>query len=110
MRVYGIIIGMALVTFAIRYVLFAAAGKLAFPPWFEDLLRFIPPSVLAAIIAPAVLAPQGTQIVIHVSSPHLMGALVALGVGMGTRNLFAVIISGMGTFWLWQWICSRGYL
>ena len=33
MRIYGRILGMALVTFAIRYVLFASAGKAHFFPW-----------------------------------------------------------------------------
>lgn len=99
---YGTILGMALVTFAIRYVLFASAGKVRFSPRFEELLRFIPPAVLAALIAPALLIPQGTGIALGLDNPYLVGGIVALLVGLFWRNLFAVLGAGMGTFWLWK--------
>jgi len=104
MRIYGTILGMALVTFAIRYALFASAGKVRFSPRFEELLRFIPPAVLAALIAPTLLIPQGTEIALRLDNPYLAGGIVALLVGLVWRNLFAVLGAGMGTFWLWRWL------
>ncbi len=104
MRIYGTILGMALVTFAIRYVLFASAGKTRFSPRFEDLLRFIPPAVLASLIAPSLLIPQGREITFGLESPYLVGGIVALLVGLVWRNMFAVLGAGMGCFWLWKWL------
>ncbi|MCX7786544.1 MAG: AzlD domain-containing protein [Spirochaetes bacterium] len=104
MRIYGTIVGMALVTFGIRYVLFASAGKVRFSSRFEALLRFIPPAVLSALIVPALLIPQGKEIVIRLDNPYLIGGIVALLVGLIWRNLFAVLGMGMGAFWLWRWI------
>jgi len=54
--------GMTLVTFLIRYTMFAVAGRFEFPALFERGLRYVPPAVLTAIIVPAVLIPKGDQI------------------------------------------------
>lgn len=104
MRIYLIIGGMVLITFSIRYTMFALSDRLEFPPWFVEALRFVPPAVLAAIIVPSVLIPSGTEVVLSLKSPHLAGALAALLVGWRTRNLLAVIVTGMAVFWLLRWI------
>lgn len=104
MRIYGTILGMALVTFAIRYVLFASAGKAHFSSWFEELLRFIPPAILAALVAPALVIFQGTEISLSPENPYLVGGIVALIVGFLNRNLFVVLGAGMGAFWFWRWL------
>jgi branched-subunit amino acid transport protein len=104
MKVYLVIGGMALVTFLIRYTMFAAADKFEFPPWFVEVLRFVPPAVLSAIIVPSVFLPAGTEVVLSFRSPHLVGALAALLVGLKTRNLLLVIVTGMAAFWLLRWV------
>jgi len=55
-----LIIGMAVITFAIRFVMFAFAGKMTFPNWLELALKFVPPTVLTAIIVPSVVMPHGS--------------------------------------------------
>ncbi len=50
-----IIIGMALVTIAIRYPLLALLGKLSLPEPIFRALKYVPPAVLTAIIMPAML-------------------------------------------------------
>ena len=104
MKTYLIIAGMALVTFSIRYLMFAVAHRFTFPDWFAELLRFVPPAVLATMILPSVLIPQGTEVVVGIGSPHLIGAGVSFLVGVKTRNLLAVIITGMTVFWTWSWL------
>ncbi|MEW5958423.1 MAG: AzlD domain-containing protein, partial [Chloroflexota bacterium] len=44
--------GMALVTFAIRYSMFALAGRVEFPARLRRALHYVPPAVLTAIIVP----------------------------------------------------------
>jgi branched-subunit amino acid transport protein len=104
LKIYLIIGGMALITFLIRYTMFAAAHRFEFPPWFAEVLRFVPPAVLSAIIVPSVLIPRGTEVLVSIGSPHLVGALAALLVGWKTRNLLAVIVTGMAVFWAWKWL------
>jgi branched-subunit amino acid transport protein len=99
---YVLIAGMAAVTFAIRYFLFALADRIRMAPLIEASLRFIPPAVLTAIVLPAVLLPKGGWD-LSWSNPHLAAALAAAVAGVGTRNLLATIGVGLGTFFLHRW-------
>lgn len=94
--------GMALITFLIRYSMFAAAGKRDFPRWFKEALRFVPPAVLSAIIAPSILMPTGEGLVLGIGSPHIAGAVAAFVAGKLTGRLLAVIVTGMVVFLLWR--------
>ena len=99
-----LIAGMALVTFAIRYSMFAIAGRIEFPTRLINALRYVPPAVLTAIIVPAVLIPNGHDIYLSYTNPYLVGALAAFGVGWFSKNLLLTIIIGMATFWGWQYM------
>ncbi|MFQ3619499.1 MAG: AzlD domain-containing protein [Spirochaetales bacterium] len=100
MQVYLVILGMAVITFGIRYLMFLLAHRIEFPLWFTELLRYVPPAVLSALIVPAVLIPNGSNYSISVTSPQLLGAVAALMVGLKWKNLLAVILTGMGIFWI----------
>jgi branched-subunit amino acid transport protein len=97
-----LVAGMTAITFLIRYAMFAAVGRFEVPALVSKTLRFVPPAVLSAIILPSVLMPGGRALQLHIGSPHLAGALLALVVGRLTGNLLAVIVTGMAVFWLWQ--------
>jgi branched-subunit amino acid transport protein len=62
-----LVLGMALVTFGARYPVLALVSRINLPPTIQEALKFIPPAVLAAIIAPAIFIPDG-QTVSHRSS------------------------------------------
>ena len=99
-----LIAGMAAVTFGIRYVLFAVAGRVVFPAWLLRALRYVPPAVLTAIITPAVFMPGGQYLDISFENAYLVGAAAAVVVGWFRENLLVTIVSGMLVFWAWQWI------
>lgn len=103
-----LIVGMAALTFGIRFVMFAVSGRLRFPDFLDRALRFVPPAVLAALILPAVLMPDGTELRLSLSSPELAGAVAALLVGHLSGKLLAVILSGIATFWLWRYLGGLG--
>ena len=95
------IAGMMVVTFGIRYFLFAFADRIRMAPWVESSLKFIPPAVLIAITLPAVLLPQGEW---HLSllNPYLVAALVTAAAGIATRNLLATIAIGLAAFFIFK--------
>lgn len=99
-----LIAGMALVTFAIRYSMFLVAGRIEFPSGWVSALRYVPPAVLTAIIAPSVLIPRGEGIDLSYTNAYLIGALVAIGVSWLSKNLLLIILLGMLAFWGWQWL------
>ncbi len=95
--------GMALVTFLIRYLPFGLASRFEFPDNLVRALRYVPPTVLTAIIVPAVLMPTGQRIDVSYSNAYLVGAVVAFGIGWFSRNLLLTIVGGMAFFLGWQW-------
>jgi branched-subunit amino acid transport protein len=98
-----LITGMTCVTFLIRYPVMAMSGRIKLPHWFMQLLRYVPPTVLTAIVVPAVLMPDEILWIDH-SNPRLAGALASLIVGVWRRNLLLTIVVGMGVFFVWQWL------
>jgi branched-subunit amino acid transport protein len=99
-----LITGMALVTFAVRYSMFAIAGRFEFPAWLIKALQYVPPTVLTAIIVPAVLMPTGDRVDFSYTNSYMVGAVAALGIGWFSKNLLLTILLGMLVFWGWQWL------
>lgn len=95
------ILGMALVTFAVRYPVMLLVSRIPLPAPMFRALRYVPPAVLAAIIVPPVVQPQG-QLDLAPSNPALIGALVAVAVSWKTKNLLLTIVLGMLAFWGWR--------
>lgn len=93
------IIGMFVVTFGIRFVLFATAQKTCMPEWLESGLKYVPVSVLTAIIAPmSITNDQGLDIAL--SNPWFVGALTSLLVGLVTKHQLLTICIGVTTFFV----------
>ncbi|APV48420.1 hypothetical protein BWI17_01195 [Betaproteobacteria bacterium GR16-43] len=96
------IVGVGLVTLLTRasFMLFANPHK--FPHAFRVALAFVPPAVLAAIVAPGLFMPEGT---LDFSFDNLRwtAGLAALAVAARTRNAVATIYMGMAILWALQW-------
>ncbi len=96
------IVGVALSTFLLRasFIVFADAQR--FPKRFRQALAFVPPAVLAAIVAPGLLFHQGA-IDLSAGNPRWIAGVIAIAVGARTRNALAAIAAGMVALWLLQW-------
>ncbi len=103
MKEVWLIGGMMAVTFAIRYTLFAASGQLEFPAPLARALKYVPPTVLTAIIVPSILMPHGT-LDLSPQNAYLAAGVAAGAVGWWRKNLLLTILSGMAAFLLWQWL------
>jgi branched-subunit amino acid transport protein len=101
-----LIAGMALITYAIRAILFPVSKHVSFPPLLEQSLRYVPPVVLTAIIVPAICMPDGQNLQLNLDNPHLVGALAAGLTCFISRNLLLTIVTGMSVFWMWQWLIN----
>lgn len=93
----AIILGMFLVTFSIRFVLFAGAHKANIPDWLEGALKFVPVAVLTAIIAPMALT-DDTGMAIRLTNPWFVGALVSVIVGLLFQRQLLTISLGVVAF------------
>lgn len=106
MNEFLLILGMALVTFAIRYPVLALSGRLQLAPWFLRLLHYVPPTVLTAIVVPAVLMPNN-QLWIDYTNARLIGILAVILVAFWRKNLLLTIVVGMAVFFIWQLLMAR---
>lgn len=102
-----LIAGMAIATFVIRYILLGFSSRIQLTPKFIELLRYVPPAVLTAIIVPTVLLSDG-RVFLSYENARLVGALVAIGVGLWRKNLLLTIVASMGAFFLWQGVLNFG--
>lgn len=80
-------------TFVLRASFLVFAGKLVdLPPLTERILRQIPPAVLAALVVPALVRPEG---VVDLWQPRLLAGVVAALVSWRTRNVGLTLVVGM---------------
>lgn len=97
MNEWLLIAGMALVTFLARYPLLVLVGRIELPTNVFRALRYVPVAVMTAIIAPALLRPDGT---LTLTSPQLLAGVAAGVVAWRTHQLLPTITLGMGVFLL----------
>jgi branched-subunit amino acid transport protein len=95
-----LIAGMAAVTFLIRYPMLALIGRVNLPKPVVDALGYVPPAVLAAIVAPALLMPNGTTIVFGLTNRGLLAGVVAGLTMWRSKNLILTIVLGMAVYLL----------
>jgi len=102
MNAWIVIFGVAIVTFTLRasFILFANPHR--FPHRFRQALLFVPPAVLAAIVAPGLLMPSGA-IDSTLANPRWIAGIVAIAAAVRFRNPLVPIAAGMPTLWLLQW-------
>ncbi len=106
MNVWLLLIGMGLVTYAIRLSLIVLIGRVDVPPIIQRALRFVPPAVLSAIIFPELLRPGGTLDLSFGNVRLLAGVLAAL-VAWRTKNVLLTIGVGMVALWVLQVVVSH---
>ena len=88
-----VILLMALVTYVPRLAGFVLSGR-RIPPFWRRFLHFVPISVFAALITPALPGTQGEGAI------RLVAALLAALLIWRTQSLWLGIATGVGVFWL----------
>lgn len=92
---------MAVITFLCRAVpMLALTDPERLPPWIRQWLEYMPPAVLAATVAPAVLAPGGVIAI----GPDLAAFAVCLVVAIRTRKILPPVISGLAVLLVLRWM------
>ncbi len=97
--IWLIILAGGLATFGIRLSMIALLGRVELPGWLARALRYVPPAVLSAIIAPELLAPGG-RFSLAVTNDRLLAGLLAILVAWRTKNVLLTLAAGMIALWL----------
>jgi len=85
-------------TFLIRFSFIWLFGQGQISPHLQRVLRFVPPSVLSALILPSFFFPQQTAF--SLGNPRLWAGTIAAVVAWRTKNVILTITVGMAALWL----------
>lgn len=95
------ILGMGVVTYAIRLLPIALLERIELPRIIQRALRFVPPAVLSAIIFPELLIRNGA-LDISPGNDRLLAGLLAAFVAWRTKNVLVTVAVGMIALWILQ--------
>jgi len=97
LEIWIAIVGMTLVTLLTRTLVLIFGDRLPLPERLQHGLRFAPACALAALIAPELLADQGT-VLVSMSNAKLVGGSIATAVMLATRSMLATMTIGMAAY------------
>lgn len=103
MKIWIAVLAVSAATFALRASFIVFADPQRFPRAFRHALKFVPPSVLAAIVALGLAVP-GTQVELSAHNLRLMAGLIALVATLFARSTLSTIAVGMAALWVLQWL------
>lgn len=97
--VWTVVAAVALGTWAFRVSFVFLFGYLdEVPAWVDRTLRFIPPAIIVAIIAPRLLLTDGS-LAVTLANERLVAGAAAFVVAWVTEDIFATIVAGMVVLW-----------
>ncbi len=105
MNLWIVIIVAGLITYAIRLSMILLSGHITIPMRLQQALRFVPVSVLSAIIFPELLQPGGT-LDLSFGNARLLAGIVAIAMAHVTKNVMWTAASGMLVLWGLQALAS----
>ena len=95
----ALIIYCGLITFLTRFSMIALLKKEMFNDRIREVLSYVPSAIFPAIIFPAIFLDNAGSIEIE-NNPKILAAIIAMAVGIFTRNIIATIFSGLISYWI----------
>lgn len=89
-----LILGMAAITYATRVGFIGVARQTELHPLLRRALKYVPASILAALVAPAILAPSG-KLEPVATNIYVWASAVTLGVLVTTKRQWLAIVLGV---------------
>lgn len=93
--VFLTIVGMGAVTYLPRLLPMLLLSGRNLAPWIARWLSFVPATVLAALLAPGLLCPDG-RLDINVDNLFLLAAVPTFFVAWKFKSFFGTVATGMG--------------
>ena len=93
-----LIISCGLITFLTRFSMIALLKKEMFNDRIREVLSFVPSAIFPAIIFPAIFLDSSGDFQLE-NNPKIMAAIIAMFVGIVSKNIIATIFSGLVSYW-----------
>ena len=95
----ALIIYCGLITFLTRFTMIAVLKKEMFNDRIREVLSYVPSAIFPAIIFPAIFLDNSGIIQLE-DNPKILAAIIAMSVGIFSRNVLATIFSGLASYWV----------
>ena len=95
---WALIVYCGLITFLTRFSMIAILKKEMFNNEIREVLSYVPSAIFPAIIFPAIFLDINGSIHLE-DNPKILAAIIAMGVGILSRNIIATIFSGLASYW-----------
>ena len=92
------IISCGIITFLTRFSMIALLKKEMFNDRARQVLSYVPTAIFPAIIFPAIFLDDTGLIQIE-DNPKILAAVIAMIIGIMTKNILATIFSGLASYW-----------
>ncbi len=95
----ALIIYCGLITFLTRFSMIAILKKEMFNDRIREVLSYVPAAIFPAIIFPAIFLDGSGSLQLE-NNPKILAAIIAMCVGVVSKNILATIFSGLISYWL----------
>ena len=92
------IVSSGIITFLTRFSMIALLKKEMFNDRARQVLSYVPTAIFPAIIFPAIFLDDTGLIQIE-DNPKILAAVIAMIIGIMTKNILATIFSGLASYW-----------
>ena len=94
-----LIIYCGFITFLTRFSMIALLRKEMFNQRIREVLSYVPSAIFPAIIFPAIFI-DNSGIILVEDNPKILAAIIAMVVGILSKNILATIFSGLISYWI----------
>ncbi|MEZ8143828.1 hypothetical protein A1OO_16915 [Enterovibrio norvegicus FF-33] len=98
MNTWLMILGMACITFSVRYFFLAKSIPFRVTPVMQRILKFSAPAVLTALAVPFLVFPQG-ELDISVQNPFLIAGIFVCALSLLRLGTLSTVLISMIFFW-----------
>lgn len=105
LSLWGLFVAVGVGTFAMRLSFVELYGRLRIPALLSRALLYVPASVLASLVLPAVVYPNGQGEFVF-DNPQIPAAIIAAWIAWKTRSTVLTLAVGMAALWAFKLIGS----
>ena len=95
---WTLIIYCGLITFLTRFSMIALLKKEMFNDRIREVSSYVPSAIFPAIIFPAIFLDESGLLQLE-NNPKILASIIAVFVGMLSKNIIATIIAGLAAYW-----------
>ena len=95
---WTIIICCGIITYLTRFSMIALIKKEMFNDKIREILSYVPSAIFPAIIFPAIFLDEIGTLQLN-ENPKILAAIIAMIIGILSRNILATIFFGLASYW-----------